>query len=361
MSKLEGGKWITSLGGKVCVAISVLAIIAVGIFTVVVFQNNGDNRSENMQANVTLQGSQSSLSAQKKVSNEVSLAVKKTYSLTSRISQESESNGNQADALAGGATFSVSSADAVTDSVNNDDNTDISNGEPSSKDIAENTTGDKNATGDKKPSGDTKPIDTKPTDVKPDSIKMDSTEPVSTKPTSTKTESNKTESTKTDTSKPSEETKKPVEHIHTYQLTRTVSPTCLDMGKKVYTCSGCGDQYADIMSANGHQYEWVTTDISKDRTCTVCHYVVESQPLDTNTDALSPSHDHHFVEYARDEHNIYYHCDVTGCTLPGWSTSIASENPVCEHPNMQYDINVDERYYYEYCDDCGYRSDRIDY
>ena len=47
---------------------------------------------------------------------------------------------------------------------------------------------------------------------------------------------------------------------HTYQVTETVSPTCLEEGKQIYTCSKCGDWYTVILGATGHSYtEKVTT------------------------------------------------------------------------------------------------------
>lgn len=52
---------------------------------------------------------------------------------------------------------------------------------------------------------------------------------------------------------------------HTYTLTENLVPTCTENGKKVYTCSVCGDSYTEVIGALGHSY-----DDDADATCNRC-------------------------------------------------------------------------------------------
>lgn len=46
----------------------------------------------------------------------------------------------------------------------------------------------------------------------------------------------------------------PSEHVHRYASTVTTEPTCVGAGSKTYTCSECGDTYAEKIPATGHSW-----------------------------------------------------------------------------------------------------------
>lgn len=43
-------------------------------------------------------------------------------------------------------------------------------------------------------------------------------------------------------------------HVHDYSSAVTASPTCTGSGLRTYTCSGCGDSYAEVIPAIGHSF-----------------------------------------------------------------------------------------------------------
>ena len=65
---------------------------------------------------------------------------------------------------------------------------------------------------------------------------------------------------------------------HQYVLTEEVAVTCTIDGKKVYTCTNCGDSYTDIDAAPGHEYDIVVTAPDCENggytthTCLICGY-----------------------------------------------------------------------------------------
>lgn len=56
-------------------------------------------------------------------------------------------------------------------------------------------------------------------------------------------------------------------HIHSYTETVTKEPTCTEDGEKTYACE-CGDSYAEVIPATGHNYVDNTTD--NNHICSVC-------------------------------------------------------------------------------------------
>ncbi len=74
---------------------------------------------------------------------------------------------------------------------------------------------------------------------------------------------------------------------HSYEATNTISPTCEDEGKTVYTCSGCGDSYEVSISALGHTevidkaVEPTCTEagLTAGTHCSVCEKVLTTQEV----------------------------------------------------------------------------------
>ena len=80
---------------------------------------------------------------------------------------------------------------------------------------------------------------------------------------------------------------------HDYEVTETVSATCLAAGKTTYKCKLCGEGYSEDINALGHNMpaEWNTVEDAtcakngkKERKCSRCDYkenqVVQMLPHD---------------------------------------------------------------------------------
>ena len=83
---------------------------------------------------------------------------------------------------------------------------------------------------------------------------------------------------------------------HQYVLTEEIAVTCTIDGKKVYTCTNCGDSYTEIIPSEGHKYGIVITPPTCEQggyttyTCSVCG----DTQVDNRTDALGHAYDDAF-------------------------------------------------------------------
>ena len=73
--------------------------------------------------------------------------------------------------------------------------------------------------------------------------------------------------------------------VHSYTAEQTQDPTCQTAGKKVYTCSDCGDHYDEAVAAVPGAHVWVNNE------CTVCHEktVVVAKDEAVGTEVLKES------------------------------------------------------------------------
>ena len=62
---------------------------------------------------------------------------------------------------------------------------------------------------------------------------------------------------------------------HSHKLTSTTNATCTAEGKKVYTCSKCGDSYSETIAKTEHT--WVIESGNSRKHCSVCGAVEETQ------------------------------------------------------------------------------------
>ncbi len=67
-------------------------------------------------------------------------------------------------------------------------------------------------------------------------------------------------------------------HVHSYVESIVAQPTCTQNGRKIFTCSGCGESYSEEIGAIGHSFgDWIGNENSHSHTCTRCG-VSETQP-----------------------------------------------------------------------------------
>lgn len=63
----------------------------------------------------------------------------------------------------------------------------------------------------------------------------------------------------------------PHAHEHKYVENVVAMPTCAKKGRRVFTCSGCGNAYSEEINALGHSFNgWTPDQVSHRHTCSRC-------------------------------------------------------------------------------------------
>lgn len=76
-----------------------------------------------------------------------------------------------------------------------------------------------------------------------------------------------------------------IKHVHNFELTQTVAPTCTEEGYDLYTCKGCGETQKTVKPATGHKEvkdaavapTCTETGLTEGSHCEICGTVIKAQ------------------------------------------------------------------------------------
>lgn len=124
-------------------------------------------------------------------------------------------------------------------------------------------------------------------------------------------------------------------HIYTYETVQ--EPTCTTVGERKYTCTVCGNEYAEEIPKTDHSY---TVSVEQEATCTTNGIELYTCSIcgDQHTETVSSlGHDWLATAVTDDTYNL-----PSGAVCPD-----------CGSTNFTTDLDKDSGIYYCICSDCG--------